>query len=85
MATLPATDARKNFPDLRMGITERQELGHLHGTSGDPVLMSEEFDSLPETLELLSTPGFRDGFNTARKEAETGDTLSFEAVFGESQ
>ena len=40
-------------------------------------------DTVRETLELLSQPGFRDGFERAAREAETGDTLTFEDVFGE--
>jgi len=40
-------------------------------------------DSLQETLELLSAPGFREGFDIARKEAASGDTVSFEEAFGE--
>jgi len=86
MTTLTATDARKSFFDLLRGTTERHELYHIHYKSGDAVLMSEEeFDSLQETLELLSTPGFRDGFKAAQKEAAAGETLSFEDVFGEKQ
>ena len=86
MTTLTATDARKSFFDLLKGTNERHELYRIRHRSGDAVLMSEaEFDSIQETLELLSTPGFREGVTTARKEAEAGDTLSFEDVFGEEQ
>ena len=86
MATITATDARKSFFDLLKGANERHEVYHIRHRSGDAVLMSEaEFASLQETLELLSAPGFREGFETSRKEAEAGDTLSFEEVFGEKQ
>jgi antitoxin YefM len=48
--------------------------------------MSEaEYESLIETVELLSAPGFRETFERARAEAESGDTQSFEEVFGEPQ
>ncbi len=86
MTTLTATDARKSFFDLLRGTNERHEVYHIRYKSGDAVLMSEaEFESLQETLELLSAPGFREGFNTAQREAAAGDTLSFEEVFGEKQ
>jgi len=86
MTTMTATDARKSFFDLLKGANERHEVYHIRYKSGDAVLMSqEEFDSLQETLDLLSSPGFREGFEVARKEAESGDTLSFEDVFGEEQ
>ncbi len=44
-----------------------------------------ESESLQETLELLSAPGFREGLEKAREEARAGGTLSFEEVFGEKQ
>jgi antitoxin YefM len=48
--------------------------------------MSEaEYESLIETLELLSAPGFQASFDRARAETESGDTRSFEEVFGEPQ
>ena len=86
MTTITATDARKSFFELLKGANERHEVYHIRHRSGDAVLMSQaEFESLQETLELLSAPGFREGFETAREEAQAGDTLSFEEVFGEKQ
>jgi len=86
MTTLTATDARKSFFDLLKGTNERHEVYHIRHKSGDAVLMSgAEFDNLQETLELLSTPGFREGFKAAQREAAAADTLSFGDVFGEEQ
>jgi len=86
MTTMTATEARKSFFEILKSTNERHEIYHIRYRSGDAVLMSqEEFDSLQETLELLSSAGFREGFEAARKEAETGDTLSFQEVFGEEQ
>jgi antitoxin YefM len=86
MATLTATDARRSFFELLRGANERHEIYRIHHRQGDAILMSEaEFDGLMETLELLSTPGFREGLAQARAEAERGDTLSFAEVFGEEQ
>jgi antitoxin YefM len=86
MGSLNASDARKGFFDLLKGASERHEIYHIQYKSGNAVLLSEEeFESLLETLELLSSTNFRKGFKTARKQAEQGDTLSFEEVFGEKQ
>jgi len=86
MATMTATDARKSFFELLRSVNERHEIYHIRYRSGDAVLMSrEEFDGLQETLALLGSPGFREGLGASRHEAETGDTLSFEEVFGEEQ
>lgn len=86
MTSMTATDARESFFDLLRGTNERHEIYHIRYRSGDAVLMSEdEFEGLQETLELLSSPGFREGFEAACDEARSGDTLSFEKVFGEDQ
>ena len=59
---------------------------HIRHRDGDAVLLSrDEFDNLLETLALLSSRGFREGFETARQDLEAGATLSFEEVFGEAQ
>ena len=86
MTTVTATDARKGFFDMLKSAKERHEIYHIRYRSGDAVLMSqEEFDGLQETLELLSSSGFRDGFHTSVQKAESKDTLSFSEVFGEEQ
>lgn len=86
MTTMTATDARKSFFELLKSANERHEIYHIRHRSGDAVLMSqEEFDSLQETLELLSTPGFRAGLEAAQHGVDSGDTLSFKEVFGEEQ
>ena len=86
MTTLTATDARKTLFDLLKGTNERHEVYRIRSKSGGAVLMSEtEFDNLQETLELLSTPGFREGFKVAQLEEAKGNTVSFEDVFGEKQ
>lgn len=86
MTSMTASDARKGFFDLLKSARERHEIYHIRYRNGDAVLMSqEEYDSLLETLELLSSPGFREGFERSRIEAERGDTVSFEEVFGEAQ
>ena len=86
MTTLTATAARKGFFELLKGANERHEVYHIRHRNGDAVLMSEEeFDSLMETLELLSSPGFREEFEVAKAEAEAGETVAFEEVFGEEQ
>ncbi len=84
MTTMTATDARKSFFDLLKCASERHEIYHIQYRSGNVVLMSQaEFDSLQETLELLSTPGFRENFEIARREVASGDTVSFEEAFGD--
>jgi antitoxin YefM len=75
-----------NLFELLRGADERHEIYHIRHRQGDAVLMSEaEYESLMETLSLLSAPGFRDAFEQARDEADRGETRSFDEVFGGPQ
>ena len=48
------------------------------------MLMAEDdYESLLETMELLSTPGFRKSLKRSVDQMHKGDTLSFDEVFGE--
>ena len=86
MTTLTATDARKGFFELLKRTHDQHEIYHIRHRSGDAVLMSEqEYDSLTESLELLSSPGFRAGFKTSQREGADAETVSFKDVFGEDQ
>ena len=70
MIGLTATDARKTFFELIRAATEKHEIYRVRHRSGNVIIMSEEeYDSLLETLDLLSAPGFREGFNQAVSEA----------------
>lgn len=86
MTALTATDARKGFFNLLHDANEQHEIFHIRYRNGDAVLMSEkEYEGLIETLELLSTPGFKEKFEKSKAEAAAGETFSYEEVFGEDQ
>ena len=86
MSTITATDARKSLFELMKGVNQKHEIYHISHRNGAAVLMSEkEFESLQETLGLLSTKGFREDFDQGCKEVKKGETRSFEDVFGEPQ
>ena len=84
MMTLSATDARKTFFELIKKTNQQHEIFEIHHKSGNAIIMSaEEYESLTETLHLLSEPSFKDKFDTSVKEADRGETFRFEEVFGE--
>ena len=86
MKTLTMTEAQEGFSDLVRKTQVNKETFRIHHHEGEAVLMSsEEYDSLLETLELLSIPDFRNNIQESMDQAESGETLSFEEVFGESQ
>lgn len=84
MTTITATNARKDFFEIVKGATEKHEIYHIRHRKGDVVLMSgDEYESLIETLNLLSSGDFKNLFLAAQEEITAGDTVTFEEVFGE--
>ncbi len=82
MASINATKARKEFFDLIKDTIDKHRVFHIHHRKGDVVLMSEEeYESLQETLELLSIPGFRASIARSVKQMKKGETLSLDKVF----
>ena len=84
MTTLTATDARREFFDLVKGVTRKHKIYRIHHRSGDAVLLSEEdYENLTETLELLSTPGFKQSMRHSVRQVQKGETLSLDEVLGD--
>ncbi len=84
MMTITATEARKTFFELIKKTTQQHDIIEVQHKSGNAVIMSaDDYESLQETLQLLSQPDFKQAFNESIQQAETGDVASFEEVFGE--
>jgi antitoxin YefM len=86
MMTLTATEARKTFFELIKQTNQQHEIFQVQHKAGNAVIMSaEDYDSLQETLHLLSQPNFKQTFSQSVAEADAGDLASFDEVFGEPQ
>ena len=86
MVTLTATEARRTLFDLIKHANQTHDVVRVQHKSGDAVIMSsEDYESLQETLLLLSQPGFKDALNESEREIRDGELLSFEDVFKEPQ
>ena len=84
MVTMTATEARKSFFELIKQANQQHEIIEVQHKTGNAVIMSaEDYESLQETLHLLSQPNFKQTFDQSVKEADEGQTDSFEDVFGE--
>jgi len=84
MQTLNATEARKTFFELIKQTNQQHEIFEVQHKSGKAVIMSaDDYESLQETLHLLSQPDFKQKFDQSLMEANTGKVASFEEVFGE--
>lgn len=83
MTTLSATDARREFFDLVKRTAEGHRIYRIRHRKGSAVLISEEdYESLLESLELLSIPGFRASMKRSVTQMKRGDTLSLDDVLG---
>lgn len=84
MMTVTATEARKTFFELIKQTNQQHEVIQVQHKSGNAVMMSAaDYESLMETLHLLSQPGFKQDFEVSVAEADAGEVASFEDVFGE--
>ncbi|WP_029408403.1 type II toxin-antitoxin system Phd/YefM family antitoxin [Thiomicrorhabdus sp. Milos-T2] len=79
-----ATEARKTFFELIKQTNQQHEIFEIQHKSGNAIIMSaQDYESLQETLHLLSQPDFKQKFNQSLQEADAGQVSSFEEVFGE--
>lgn len=83
MTTLTATTARQSL----FHLLEKSAKGHvpirITSKSGGVVMISEEdYESLLETLELLSTRGMLKSVRKAREDIKAGRTKSLKEIFG---
>ncbi len=84
MKTLTATEARKNFFELIKQASLQHETIEVQHKQGKAVIMSaDDYESLQETLHLLSQPDFKQTFQQSVAEADARDVADFEDVFGE--
>jgi len=82
MTDINATEARQEFFNIIKNTIKKHQIYHIHHRDGDVVLMSEdEYESLQETLELLSIPGFRESIAKSVEQVEKGETFSIDEAF----
>ncbi len=83
MTTLTATKARQDLFRLLEKSVKGHVLIKITSKAGGAVLISEEdYESLLETLELLSTPGMVKSIREARADIKAGRTKSLKEIFG---
>ncbi len=80
---LTATDARRDFFEIIKGATEKHQIFRIQHRRGPVVLLSaEDYESLIETLELLSIPDFSERLQSSINQIRIGETYSMKEVFG---
>jgi|GEM_PF-218393 len=84
LKTLTAINAQAVLAELIRKVEQYQNTLKIQHAEGTVVLMSEaNYDSLMETLELLSIPGFSDSLQRSVQQMAAGETYSMGDVFGE--
>ncbi len=85
--TIPITEARANLPQIIKAADERLDRT-IVTSNGKPaaVIMSyDEYEAWEETLEILSSPKALRALRHADQDLASGNTFSFEQVFGHQQ
>lgn len=83
MTEFTATEARQNWFQLVRKSAKGHVPVRITSKEGDVVLISEEdYESLLETLELLSVPGMRKSIQEARRDIAAGRTKALKEIFG---
>jgi antitoxin YefM len=86
MHNVNATSARNEFFEMIRKTNEQHQIYRIQHRKGNAVLLSEdEYDSLIETLELLSIPGFSESMKRSVEQMKSGQTVPFDDVFGVSE
>lgn len=82
MKTYTATDARSNLFKLLKTTIMGHAITRIASKDGAAILISEDdYESLMETAELLSIPGFKKSIEKADREIEKGEMYSLDEVF----
>lgn len=83
MTEFTVTEARQNLFRLLHRSIKSHAAVKITSKEGDAVLMSQEdYESLLETIELLSKPGLRESIEEARADIKAGRTKSLRQIFG---
>lgn len=84
MTKVTATDARNRWFEILKNSVRGHRVYQIASKEGGVVLLSQDdYDSLMETLALLSTSGVKKGIRQAKKEIKAGKTYSMKDVLGE--
>ena len=85
METLTTFAAREDFENMVKLVTEENKIYHIQSAKDQAVLLSyKEYESLQETLELLSITGFRESLQLSLQQMKNNQTYSIDEMFADS-
>ena len=84
MNKITATAARNNWFELIRKIIKCHDPIQITSKEGELVLMSQEdYESIVETVELMSVPDMLESIKEADRDIKKGKTYTMEDVFGD--
>jgi antitoxin YefM len=84
MEKLTAAAARDAFENVVKLVTEENKIYQIESAQDSAVLISfKEYESLQETLALLSVPGFRESLQQSLQQIKNNETYSLDEVLGD--
>jgi len=84
MEKMTAAVARENFEHMVKSVAEENKVYQIEAANDSVVLIShKEYESLQETVELLSIPGFRDSLQRSLQQIKNNETYSLDEVLGD--
>jgi PHD/YefM family antitoxin component YafN of YafNO toxin-antitoxin module len=84
MEKLTFTAAQEDLINLVKSVTEENKSYQIGIADGSAVLISQKnYESLQETLELLSIPGFRESLERSLQQIIKNETYSLDEVLGD--
>ncbi len=84
MEKLSISAAKKNLTNLVRSVTEENKVYEIEVSQDSAVLISQKnYESLQETIELLSIPGLRESLQRSLQQLADDETYSLEEVLGD--
>lgn len=80
MEKLTAAAARENFENMVKLVTEENKVYQIESVV---IISYKEYESLQETIELLSIPGFRESLQSSLQQIKNHETYSLDEVLGD--
>ncbi|MFN6272038.1 MAG: type II toxin-antitoxin system Phd/YefM family antitoxin [Microcystis sp.] len=77
-------DAQTDLPSLVKSVTEDNKIYAIENKEDSVILISQKnYESLQETIELLSIPDLRESLQLSLQQINENETYSFEEVLGD--
>ncbi len=84
MEKLTVSAAQKNLINLVKLVTEEGKVYQIETDSNSAVFISQkDYESLQETLELLSVPGLKESLQRSLQQIISNETYSLDEVLGD--